>query len=304
MDAIRLLLTVTAALIFFSDKTLHAQETFPMRQLTSDAAQEGFPSWSPDGETIVYSLGDRESPSRTGLWKIPAAGGEPWQLTDFIGEHPDWSLDGQYIVFDADSGNSIKLVSAHGGHPVRVVPGSIPVFRGGNPNWSPDGSRIAFREGSNLWVLDIRTGEATIAFTREGTYPIPGCWSPDGEHVLVTVRDIESYESGIYSVPSSGVGEAREVTFEGDLIYRYLDLSPDGTLLALVGCVERACDLWVGSAAGGKLIQLTSHPALDGTPRWSPDGTRIAFTSTRDDNFNVWIMEPDVDAVRTALKVP
>jgi len=34
------------------------------------------------------------------------------------------------------------------------------------------------------------------------------------------------------------------------------------------------------------------------SPRWSPDGTRIAFTSTRSDSFDIWVMSVDPDQLR------
>jgi Tol biopolymer transport system component len=296
----RAIVCVSAAIAFLLGTALHAQEEHPVRHLTNDPAQQGFPSWSPDGQTIVFSSVSQDSPEETGLWKISANGGEPWQVTEVIGEHPDWSPDGHYIAFDADSGSSIKLISSRGGFPIRVVSTEIPVFRGGNPNWAPDGRRIAFREGSNLWLIDIVTGQAGIALTREGMYPIPGCWSRDGAEVFVTLRSSDSAESEIWRVSASGA-EARQVSFETDLLYRYMDLSPDGTLLAFTACKQRECDLWIGAVDGGKPIQLTFDTAYDDTPRWSPDGTKIAFTSTRSGAFDVWVMEPDLEKIRAVL---
>jgi Tol biopolymer transport system component len=301
MNAQRLFVAAQVIVASFWGTDLLAQEKYPVRQLTSGPAQEGFPSWSPDGKTIVYSLGQQgDSEKATGLWKVSADGGEPRPLTDFIGEHPDWSPDGRYIVFDAEMGNSIKLISSHGGQPIRIVPKSIAVFRGGNPNWSPDSSRIAFREGSNLWVLDVRTGEATIVYSQENTVPIPGCWSHDGDDVYVTVRGTDKPDSAIWRVSIKG-SEPRQITTEADTVHRYMDLSPDGTLLAIAACEGRSCDLWIMAADGGKPVQLTVHPAYDDTPRWSPDGTTIAFTSTRSGDFDVWLIEPDIKAIRAEL---
>jgi Tol biopolymer transport system component len=288
-------------LVCITGTALAAQEPHPVRQLTDDPAQQGFPSWSPDGTTIVHSTYVQEgNTALTGLWLVPAAGGEGRQLTTFIGEHPDWSPDGQYIVFDAEYGDAIKLVAASGGQPIRVVPASIPIFRGGNPNWSPDGTRIAFKEGSDLWVLDVRTGEARIVLSEPGKRPITGCWSPDGSEIYSWVREEESPESTIVAVSATG-DERREVASDSAHAYRYMDLSPDGSLLAFASRHDDNVDLWVMSPDGGAPVRLTSHPAYDDTPRWSPDGTRIAFTSTRSGSFDVWVVELDLKAIRSAL---
>jgi Tol biopolymer transport system component len=299
MKAERISAAVLVVLCLASGATLSAREDDRLRQLTSDPAQEGFPSWSPDGTTIVFSRGD-DTPGKTGLWTIPATGGEPVQLTDFIAEHPDWSSDGRYIVFDADRGNSIKLISSAGGGPIRVVPDTIPVSRGGNPNWSPDDSRIAFREGSNLWVLDVSTGRHTNVFHEAGMIPIPGCWSRDGKSIYVSLRAEDAPDSAIWLISSTGEGN-RRLSVETDRVYRYMDLSPDGSLLAVVACEGRNCDLWVMPSGGGRMVRITTHPAYDDTPRWSPDGRTIAFTSTRSGNFDVWTVEVNVEDIRADL---
>ena len=285
--------------------SLGAQDRFPVQRLTFDPAQEGFPAWSPDGATIVYSYGtDRSSGPIAGLHTVPSTGGRPQWLTHEIGEHPNWSREGHYIVFDAEEGNSIKLPSAWGGPPIRIVPASIPIFRGGLPQWSPDGRRIAFKEGPNLWVLDIGTGETRVFYTApDGQMPLPGCWSADGAAVYFTLRDIEGPASSVWATLVDGDDRREILPASADVFqYRYMDISPDGSLLAFVKCTGRTdCDLWVTTERGGPQVQLTMHPAHDGTPRWSPDGTRIAFTSTRTYNFDVWVMAVDLAELRAAL---
>lgn len=284
--------------------TLLAQEPHPVRQLTDNPAQQAFPSWSPDGATIVHSTYVRQGDTTmTGLWLAPAAGGKGRQLTTFIGEHPDWSSDGHYILFDAQYGNAVRLMAASGGQPIRIVPASIPIFRGGNPIWSPDGTRIAFKdEGSNLWVLDVRTGEARVVFKEEGKRPILGCWSPYTDEIYVWLSEQESPASMIVAVSATGNGR-RVVAADSTHAYRYMDLSPDGSLLVFASRHDDNVDLWIMLAEGGEPVRITSHPAYDDTPRWSPDGTRIAFTSTRSGSFDVWIMELDREVISRALRV-
>ncbi len=292
---------ILVILCLVSSADIGAQEKYPLKQLTDDPAQDGFPSWSPDGKTIAFSrYGGDQAPEKTGLWLVSPLGGTATQLTGFLAEHPSWSPDGRYIAFDADSGNSIKLISASGGTPIRIVPESIPVFRGGNPNWSPDASRIAFREGSNLWVLEVSTGRFTNVFSEAGMHPLPTCWSRDGSSIYVCLRAAQATQSTICAVSSTGEGK-RQLVFDREGVYRYADLSPDGSVLAVVSCEGRNCDLWVVPSAGGKRIQITSDPGYDDTPRWSPDGRTIAFTSTRSGNFDVWTVELNIDEVRKEL---
>ncbi|RME22189.1 MAG: hypothetical protein D6798_16455, partial [Deltaproteobacteria bacterium] len=52
-------------------------------------------------------------------------------------------------------------------------------------------------------------------------------------------------------------------------------------------------DIWSMPASGGEATRLTAGPAWDTDPRISPDGRRIAFSSDRDGNRNVWVMDID-----------
>src|SRR4051794_17242818 len=62
-------------------------------------------------------------------------------------------------------------------------------------------------------------------------------------------------------------------------------VSPDGTAIAFVS----GGDIWEVAAAGGEAHLLVSHPALDSRPLYAPDARRIAFTSTRTGNGDVYV---------------
>ena len=52
-------------------------------------------------------------------------------------------------------------------------------------------------------------------------------------------------------------------------------------------------DIYTVPTTGGKATQLTTHPAHDTRPVWSPDGKQIAFASDRNGNFDVFIMNKE-----------
>src|SRR6476469_9471730 len=63
-------------------------------------------------------------------------------------------------------------------------------------------------------------------------------------------------------------------------------ISPDGREIAFVS----GGDIWTVAASGGEAHLLVSHPAYDSRPLYSPDGTKLAFLSTRTGNGDVYVM--------------
>jgi len=274
----------------------------PVRQLTRDLVQEGFPCWSPDGARIVFSRTPQQPDSPLmGLWLISPLGGEPSRLTRVIGEHPDWSPDGSLIVFDGDYGNCLQVVAAAGGEPLRIAPPAVALTRGGKPKWSPDGHAIAFRADDTVWIYELATGGLTAALREEGSLPIPGCWSRDGQSLYIVVRELESPRSAIWRVGANGEG-GLPLLAEPEALLRSPALSPDGKLLCFVRCEGRNCDLWVMPATGGeRRVQLTADLASDDAPSWSPDGGTIAFSSDRGGSDDIWLVEPNIPEILAAL---
>jgi dipeptidyl aminopeptidase/acylaminoacyl peptidase len=99
------------------------------------------------------------------------------------------------------------------------------------------------------------------------------------------------------------VPEPRPLTLEDFWSLRTVSdvqLSPDGTTLAyVVGTYDQASNqqrsaIWLADVGSGQARQFTGGAAADTTPRWSPDGTRIAFVSTRQED------KPQVFVIPTA----
>ena len=76
-------------------------------------------------------------------------------------------------------------------------------------------------------------------------------------------------------------------------------VSPDGKWIAYTISVPDLeensfnSDIWLIPATGGEPMQLTRSPESDYSPRWSPDGEKIAFVSERNGTDNLYIIRID-----------
>jgi len=159
-----------------------------------------------------------------------------------------------------------------------------------NPVWSPDGRYLYFasnRSGSfNLWriKIDERSGQA-LGGLEQVTTPSPfvahPSFSRDDRHLVYASLDVtENIQKAAFD-PSSGKvqGEPSWIT-RGPQLWTVPDLSPDGKQVAFIPNREPT-DIFVSYSDGTGRRQLTSDSTRDWNPRWSPDGTQIAFQSQR-----------------------
>jgi Tol biopolymer transport system component/imidazolonepropionase-like amidohydrolase len=90
-------------------------------------------------------------------------------------------------------------------------------------------------------------------------------------------------------------GPTRTIAFDTDEgTWLHLDVHPDGKriVFSLLG------DLYLLPIAGGEAQRITSGPAYDVQPRFSPDGTQIAFASDRSGIENLWVCALDGSGAR------
>jgi Tol biopolymer transport system component len=82
----------------------------------------------------------------------------------------------------------------------------------------------------------------------------------------------------------------RQIEFTVDrATWMSVDVSPDDATLV----VDILGDLYTLSVGGGAATRLTSGMAFDSQPQFSPDGQKIAFTSDRDGQMNLWLINAD-----------
>lgn len=79
---------------------------------------------------------------------------------------------------------------------------------------------------------------------------------------------------------------------------RFPSISPDGKTIAF----SWRGDVWSAPSTGGTCTRLTSHPSNDLRTAWSPDGTSIAFNSSRLGGLNVFVMSADGSNVRAVTQ--
>ncbi len=95
------------------------------------------------------------------------------------------------------------------------------------------------------------------------------------------------------------LGMTRNVSFDAsEGTWISLDVSPDGRTIVF----ELLGDLYTTPIGGGTATRLTSGPAFDSQPRWSPDGKRIVFLSDRSGAENVWLCDADGSKTKALTK--
>jgi hypothetical protein len=239
------------------------------------------PALSPDGKKIAFS-GIRDGSQ--GLFVANIDGTELKRLTQnqLRGGDPAWSPDGTKIAFSSSVTNeqgrpSVQLfvMNADGSGVQRVTTGAGGSAAGALfASWSPDGSSIAFEglgaTGTGICTVAVTGGPGTCVklpnwpHIAAGTEP---AWSPDGTLLAFDVQraSIDSQGNGVpdwngVGTVGLGGGEPTQLVELGSSA----SWSPDGSQLVFV----LAGDLYIVSADGSNMRQLTRTPEAEALPSW------------------------------------
>ena len=176
------------------------------------------------------------------------------------------------------------------------------------PAASPNGKKIAFdsnRHGNYELELMGVDGSGTTRVTDRGASDVGPSFSASGQRLAYAVRHASTLagaksEGDIWTANTDGT-ETTRLTFDRELDEFDPDFSPDGTKIAFTsgtpGGIRSSYDIVVINSDGSGMVNLTATSggsgAEDSDPAFSPDGTKITFTSDRGGGTEIWVMGAD-----------
>jgi eukaryotic-like serine/threonine-protein kinase len=274
------------------------------------------PAWSPEGKEILCATEGIDNPlvrrHPSQIYRVSLATGQRRLVHKDDAVQPSWSPNGFRIAYWGLSSSGQRIiwtVPAGGGEAVPATAGTSVDW---NPVWSPDGRYLYFvsdRSGvTNLWRLPIDERSGRVQGEPE---PVPTSGqasllslSRDGRHIVYTSDESRSVLEKVTFDPTGGAvaGPPVAIVQTANRI-SMLDASRDGRWLVYQTLAPQE-DLFVVHPDGTGLRQLTQDGFKNRQPRWSPDGTRIAFYSNRGGQYEIWTLHDDGSHLERAAATP
>ena len=267
-------------------------------------------SWGAD-DTIVFGSSD---PS--GLWRIPAGGGEPEALTTpkaELGEvnhvWPEILPGGEAVLFtilpagDAIETAQIAVLNLATSEERVLIPA------GSFPRYSPTGHIVYGIDGTlraapfDLDRLEVTGNPVPVldGVITKGSGAADFGLSQDGSLVYLSGAGFGGAELTMAWVDRQGREEPL-----GAEARTYTDpaVSPDGTRVAVTVRDPENTDIWIWSLAGRTLTRLTRDAAVDAAPLWTPDSARVVFSSGREGGGLFWKAADGTGEVERLMESP
>jgi Tol biopolymer transport system component len=287
------------------------EETTP-QPLTSSPENERYPVWSPNGKQIAFV---RETEQGDALYTKPAPlGGQERKVIDLAGPRRQgeigfqalsWSPNGDWIAkaekYPEDQPSRIVLISPKTGEtkPLTNPPPEI-LVGDAYPSFSPNGSSVAFVRFSthyfgDFWIQALEGEESRKLTSKEyGSVSSP-TWIPNGREIVFAAGRAGFPSMRLFRLSLEG-GEPHTVAGTGsgarDPFIR------DNRLVYVQAQGEHA-DIWrvrgpsSDNERDPERIVRTNPMFQDEHVSVSPDGLRIAFSSSRSDAFEIWVKNAD-----------
>jgi acylaminoacyl-peptidase len=305
---------VTAALLLAASISPAAEEANNNKFLNTDVFEleiAADPQISPDGSQVTYvrrSMDIMTDQAKSNIWIVSANGRDHRPLLSGTDSYssPRWSPDGDRLAYVASAegrGSELYLRWMDSGQTALLS--NLPE----SPDdiaWSPDGSQIAFTS----FVKSEGPKLASPPETPEGAEWAPPVIIIDSLNYRADGRGyLETGNTHVFVIPADG-GTPRQVT-SGE--YNHggpLAWSPDGERIIFSSNREddwefrrNNTELWSVNVADGELDQLTDRFGPDGSPTYSPDGTKLAYLGYDDKkmgyhNRKVYVMNVRDRSVR------
>ncbi|MEK7831963.1 MAG: hypothetical protein AAB401_12795, partial [Acidobacteriota bacterium] len=265
-------------------------------------------SLSPDGREAIFIAGQNR---QYDLWKIDLATGKPQRVTNdpALDQHPLWLSDGS-LLYNSTREEKMQLytVGSSGGEPSPISTGDHQCQLA---DFSNSANRILCyeqRDDSDILVVDVESG-AEKGLTDDYGVELWSNVSPDGQMVVYQAipgdRFVLDIRKGLlYTKSVTAKGKATRLVPDDGFDAQW---SPDGEQIGFLRLAQQTIHLWTVKAVGVEQKQLgTDNITFGGwvssppynrlesrTWAWSPDSTRIAYSSSQNEVANIWIKPTD-----------